>query len=124
MPTRSTVKMVVLATMVALTCVKGTSLNTGWRHLLHGSCTDLNVDGTVDVSDLLTRLMAHGPGDGDDTNDDGATEVSDLLSVLSAFGSKSCIPGEWHTNKFNFRRGFHQSWGETSVGFSGEDNIL
>lgn len=49
---------------------------------------DLNGDGVVDVSDLLTLLAAWGPCSGCDAdiNGDGVIDVSDLLMLLSAWG--------------------------------------
>jgi predicted outer membrane repeat protein len=49
---------------------------------------DVNADGVVDVTDLLTVLGAWGaPGGLADVNDDGIIDVEDLLEVLSAWGA-------------------------------------
>ena len=46
---------------------------------------DLNGDGVVDVSDLLTIISAWGTPDADITGDN-MTDVSDLLVAIGAFG--------------------------------------
>ena len=46
---------------------------------------DLNGDGVVDVSDLLTIISAWGTPDADITGDN-MTDVSDLLIAIGAFG--------------------------------------
>lgn len=49
---------------------------------------DVNGDGCVDDSDLLTILFAFGTGDGDaDVNGDGIVDDIDLLEVLFSFGN-------------------------------------
>ena len=48
--------------------------------------TDLNGDGTVDVTDLLLVLAAFDVDAGGDVDGDGTTNVSDLLALLADFG--------------------------------------
>ena len=50
---------------------------------------DTNLDGSVNVTDLLALLAAWGPNPGHvaDFNDDGSGNVTDLLALLAAWGS-------------------------------------
>ena len=49
---------------------------------------DLNDDGSVNVTDLLSLLGGWGPNPGHpaDINDDGTVSVTDLLAILGAWG--------------------------------------
>jgi hypothetical protein len=49
---------------------------------------DINSDGVVDVSDVLTLISAWGSSDADaDVDDDGTVDVADLLIVIDAWGA-------------------------------------
>ena len=50
---------------------------------------DTNIDGSVNVTDLLALLAAWGsnPGHPADINDDGNVNVTDLLALLGAWGA-------------------------------------
>ena len=55
---------------------------------------DLNLDGLVQLNDLLDLLSAYGqPCDGclPDMNGDGLVQLNDLLDLLSAYGNV-CTP--------------------------------
>lgn len=50
---------------------------------------DTNIDGSVNVTDLLVLLAGWGPNPGHvaDFNDDGNVNVTDLLQLLAAWGA-------------------------------------
>jgi hypothetical protein len=58
-----------------------------WQVAVTPTCpADIDSDGTVNVTDLLT-LLANWGGTGDgDINDDGVVDVQDLLAILAAWG--------------------------------------
>jgi hypothetical protein len=62
----------------------------GGGNIIGGPCqcpSDLNDDGTTDVSDLLQLLSFWGSDEsGGDVNGDGITNVEDLLALISGFG--------------------------------------
>ena len=54
---------------------------------LDGCDGDVNADGVVDVTDLLSVIAAWGDQGGDaDVNGDGSVDVSDVLAIISAWG--------------------------------------
>ena len=72
---------------LAATAAGASNISDSRRALQSGTCSDLNGDGTVNVSDLLMLLAAYGQDASGDTNGDGATDVSDLLALLAAYGA-------------------------------------
>ncbi|MDP7006568.1 MAG: GC-type dockerin domain-anchored protein, partial [Phycisphaerales bacterium] len=57
-------------------------------HIVNSDCPgDINGDGNVDVSDLLTVIDQLGLTDSPaDVNGDGVVDVSDLLAIVDAWG--------------------------------------
>ena len=79
--------------LLAACTASATSVNHSRRQLQDTTCADLNADGAVNVSDLLTLLAAYGTSADGDTNGDAVTDVADLLALLAAYGaSNQCIP--------------------------------
>jgi len=79
---------------LALAAASGASAtNVSHRQLQDSTCSDLNADGAVNVSDLLILLAAYAQSADGDTNGDGETNVSDLLALLAAYGTDDvCSP--------------------------------
>jgi|EP01043_Picozoa_sp_COSAG02_P011909 hypothetical protein len=83
-------KMMALALAAATTA---SGANVSHRQLQDATCSDLNADGAVNVSDLLILLAAYAQSADGDTNGDGQTNVADLLALLAAYGSDDvCSP--------------------------------
>ncbi len=65
------------------------------------SCpADCNVDGTINVNDLLMVINNWGrnPGSPADINHDNQVNVADLLAVINAYGQTCTIPGVFPAN--------------------------
>ena len=83
-------KMLAMALAAATTA---SAANVSHRQLQDATCSDLNADGAVNVSDLLILLAAYAQSADGDTNGDGVTNVGDLLALLAAYGSDDvCSP--------------------------------
>ena len=75
----------ILALVIVTTMILGTTT-------AQAQCAgDANLDGSVDVVDLLSLLANWGPCDtecgGADTNGDGSIDVVDLLTILAGWGA-------------------------------------
>ena len=95
--------MKMLALALAAATASAENVSNARRQLQDATCSDLNGDGAVNVSDLLILLAAYDQSADGDTNGDGETNVSDLLALLADYGSDSvCSPSSGGSQPVTF----------------------